>query len=203
MIFTNSPTLEVIFICGPYKTGTSLLAFEIEKLGFFNPASESNRYEKGHGYYDNYYSTKECIYVRHINQNIIKKKGNRFRFIQSEMNFDIIEYLCSFNKPCVIKDPLFVYTLHIWLYNISLIGFKPKVYFTFRNNEELLRSWMHAYHTRGLFKENNAIIYKMKEKQFFQINYCSYYKIPFFLWTYSSNNFSNESKKIQPQNFFK
>jgi len=170
-----------------YKTGTSLLASQIEDLGYFNPASESNKFEKGHGSLDNYYLTKECKIVRHINQSVINKKSNRFRIIESDINLDILNFLDYYRFPLVLKDPLFVYTLNIWLYNVSLIGYKPLVYFTFRNEQEMINSWMHAYHTRGLYKDNKEIISKMKEKQIFQINYCRYKQIPYSTYSHKSN----------------
>lgn len=187
MDFKQEYSTEIIFICGLYKTGTSLLATQIENLGYYNPASESNRFEKGHGILDNYYLTKECVNVRRINQNIINKKSNRFRLIENEINSDIIDYLTSIKKSLVLKDPLFVFTLNVWLYNISILGLKPKVYFTFRNERELLRSWLHAYHTKGLYKDEKSIIIQMQKKQLFQIDNCVWNNVPFNTYTYSSN----------------
>jgi hypothetical protein len=170
---------NVVLICGPYKTGTSLLASKLENQGYYNPSTLSNSNEHGHGRMDNYYLTKECVEVRRINNKIISQKPQRFRYVPEYINLEILNYLNELNVPYVLKDPLFVFTLHIWLHNLQILKKKAKVYFTFRDRTELLKSWLHAYHTRGLYNDNKSIIEQMIQYQNYQILYCKQHNFPF------------------------
>lgn len=179
---------NAILICGLYKSGTSLLASEIEKQGFYNPSILSNSNERGHGRLDNYYLTKECIEVRRINNKIVSSKSNRFTYIPESINIEILNYLDVIGVSFVLKDPLFVFTLNIWLFNLQILQSNIKVYFTFRDRTEMYKSWMHAYHTRGLYKDDNSIIDQMIKFQNYQILYCKQHKIPFEFYYHKTNN---------------
>jgi len=161
---------DFIFICGPYKTGTSLITNLAEVAGYNNPAKTNNSNEIGKGLTRNYF-TNECIITREINNDILTSSNllsfNKIFKIAIDRNHcdtnisNIIQFISSFDVPTVLKDGQLAYTLHLWIYACKLLRKNVAVCFTNRDTKELLRAWNKAYYTKYLLGQNNEAIYNM------------------------------------------
>jgi hypothetical protein len=137
---------DVVFVCGTYKSGTSLAAALLNRVGFANPANLSNPTERGYGTTIPRYHTLECQIARTINVGLV---GGR-RASASAARRAIRDYLHEIRRPAVVKDPRFVYTLEPWLMAVLLEGWQPGVIFTTRPHEALTAAWDAAPLTRPL-----------------------------------------------------
>jgi hypothetical protein len=179
---------DIIFICGAYKSGTSLITHLLEKKDFYNPASFNNTRERGKGL-SQWYMTKECAVTRKINQTILSSSGihNYTRVISlAELKFKFKEahlleikgFLLGLPPHSVLKDPQFTYTLYYWLEACKLIRRRPMVYFTERPREELISAWNEAYFTRSLLNRNPYAMENVLYMQQYQKLICDSASVP-------------------------
>ena len=136
---------EIVFICGLYKTGTSLLTQIIEtNLKYFNPSVNTNPNERGYGQKKDRYHTRECKELRSLNSELINstKKDEKLLY----------KFLETLQKPSVLKDPQFCFTLSDWYEKAVEMSFNPLIVFTSRGLEETKESWLFAPYTKGLFE---------------------------------------------------
>jgi hypothetical protein len=137
---------DVILVCGLYKTGTSLLTEIIENsFSFKNPASKTNPYGMTIGVTTPRYYTRECLVLRRLNAHLMLGKKN---------SIDIKAYLTNLEKPTVIKDGQFCFTLSLWQDVLNSLDYKVLTLFTCRNKKDIIHSWDNARHRNGLLKGN-------------------------------------------------
>lgn len=156
--------VDVLFVCGMYKSGTSLAVHMAEKAGYRNIAKETNPHERGFGISVTRYNTNECGLLRGINERLLPSASDKFNAwvalalersanprTLSEANFRmILEYLSRVPKPVVLKDIRFIYTLSIWLRACKMLRLTYRVAFTHRNQDSLIEAWEHAPFTKDI-----------------------------------------------------
>src|SRR5215208_4217470 len=152
-----APEFQVVFICGLFKTGSSLLTKILSESGYLDPSRLSNPQERGYSTSGGRYLTRECSLVRKINERLLHRAAQepaRDDYGTSSsrpLNLSRpIDYLDLWSFPVVLKDPQFVYTLQPWLKAAKQLGLSTAVYFTYRRQEELTAAWMEAPFTRKL-----------------------------------------------------
>lgn len=150
---------DLIFVCGLYKTGTSLITEFIEnKLGFINPSAVTNNYERAYGKMVDRYYTRECKILRALNSELINSE------IVEDNKME--DYLLNLDLPSILKDPQFCLTLNYWYPLAIKIGYNPLIIFTSRNHEEIEISWKFAPYTRKLINNGQFnLFYNAFEKQ--------------------------------------
>lgn len=165
----------VFIICGLYKTGTSLLAHKLEtKYKLFNPAKITNSQERGYGTKGNRYFTLECAELREINLKIKELKEQRKHFTKSAIS----DYLYKWPVPLILKDPLFSFTLQDWITVIVKNNFDFYIFFTHRNENDVIKSWKFAPYTSKIYNQKLFDNYKNEfeiQKQFIIKNYSDKY----------------------------
>lgn len=170
---------DVTFVCGVYKSGTSLLTKILSNSFYFDPSTVTNPYEHGYGISKMRYLTRECKIVRKINENLLPKhlftnsnilsaikiSGYNTR-LSSEIAYPE-DYLRLWQVPIVIKDPQLVYTLHAWINAALKLNKKVCVCFTIRSIEELREAWLHAPFTHTLaLKRMHKNMIRLQEEQY-------------------------------------
>lgn len=157
---------DIIFICGPYKTGTSLAADRLVGIGYHNPAFSNNQNEMGHGLSKKYF-THECLVTRSLNEEILQRNnlaGFKKVISSDALHFTsdkIIAYLSSLNQPTILKDGQFLYTLKVWVNACNQLKKKYKVIFTSRDRDELSMAWKKGYFTSSLLNYNDNTLQNM------------------------------------------
>ncbi|MCW3090475.1 MAG: hypothetical protein JWP81_1544 [Ferruginibacter sp.] len=143
---------EIVFICGLYKTGTSLLTQLIETdLRYFNPSASTNPNERGYGRKKERYHTRECKQLRSLNLGFINSSKIDER--------SIFNYLDTLQKPSVLKDPQFCFTLCDWYEKAIAMNFNPLIIFTNRELVEIKESWSFAPYTKGLLENGKLDLF--------------------------------------------
>lgn len=154
--------VDVLFVCGIYKSGTSLAVHLAEKVGYINIAKQTNPHERGFGVSVARYNTNECGILRRINEKLLPSARDKINVWDAlerranpktltEANFRmILEYLSCTPKPLVLKDIRFIYTLPIWLRACKMLGLSYRLVFTHRNQDSLIEAWEHAPFTREI-----------------------------------------------------
>ena len=154
--------VDVLFVCGMYKSGTSLAVHLAEKEGYRNIAKETNPHERGFGISVTRYNTNECGLLRGINEKLLPSARDKFNVLvalersanpkmPTATNFrKILEYLSCVPRPVVLKDIRFIYTLPIWLRACKMLGLTYRVAFTHRDQDSLIEAWEHAPFTREI-----------------------------------------------------
>lgn len=146
---------DIVFVCGVYKSGTSLLTSMLSDL-YFDPSRLTNAFEKGYGLTHKRYPTRECSLLRHINTALLAtslRSSPRPQAARRTLRFSTIgpkEYLSIWKCPIVVKDPRFVYTLGDWIAASLTLQKSICVCFTTRSISELRQAWDHAPYTRPL-----------------------------------------------------
>src|SRR3990172_6485470 len=155
-------TFDVAFICGVYKSGTSLLTKILSNSFYFDPSTITNPREHGYGVSKLRYLTRECTLIRKINENLLPQrlsiasnvlsaiKNRAYTARRSSEIADPEDYLRLWQVPIVIKDPRLVYTLPTWIAVALTLKKKVCVCFTVRSIGELTEAWMNAPFTRPL-----------------------------------------------------
>lgn len=172
----SSLRFDVILICGPYKTGTSLLAKLIGQYGYFNPSSVTNPSEHGYSSNQDRYYTAECKIAREINKNIINTINingsiNPINF-QKSIFSEISNYIKSFTNQLIIKDPQFVFTLPYWILVARSLNKSTFVAFTYRDYDSLQHAWYSAPYTKNKLAEDPNCLSFMKIMCDYQIKFC-------------------------------
>lgn len=154
--------VDVLFVCGMYKSGTSLAVHLAEKEGYRNIAKETNPHERGFGLSVARYNTNECVILRRINEKLLPSARDKFNALvalesnanmktPTETNFRmILKYLTCSPKPLVLKDVRFIYTLPIWLRACEMLRLSYRVAFTHRNQDSLIDAWDNAPFTKEI-----------------------------------------------------
>jgi hypothetical protein len=151
--------VDIVFVVGPYKSGTSLAAGKFSLAGFFNPAQMSNPRERGYGTTVARYHTNECAWLRRVNDQLMpshaaREKRRLILNLNATGDFSPRRYLSNWRDPIVLKDPRFVYTLPAWLKAADLLHRRILVCFTSRESVKLEQAWRHAPFTRSLLRVN-------------------------------------------------
>lgn len=147
---------EVMFIVGLYKTGTSLATTLCEAGGFCDPSQLTNAAERGYGQTSPRYPTRECKVVRSINDGIVNHSI-------SDAVKEAETYLAAWDKPIVLKDPRFVFTLDSWLHAAQRLGRSCRVIWTWRLRTELAAAWGSAPFTSTLLDSEQLPLYQAAE----------------------------------------
>ncbi len=154
--------VDVLFVCGIYKSGTSLAVHLAEKCGYVNIAKATNPHERGFGITTNRYNTNECSLLRGINENLLPfvtdrpniiaaLEKNNYQKPPTEKNLRMmLDYLSYVPKPVVLKDIRFMYTLPVWIKACKMLGLTYRVVFTHRSKDSLIEAWEHAPFTRKI-----------------------------------------------------
>lgn len=180
---------DIVLVCGPYKTGTSLITHLLEHKGYFNPATWNNQDEHGNGLSQRY-MTKECSFSREINREILYwLKTPNFndiltpsilKYNYKEIHFNAIkQFISELPLGSVIKDPQFTYTLYFWLEVCRSLNKTVKVYFTDRTKSDLITGWNEAYYTKSLLAKNESSLISMRVMSDMHQDVCSRMNVPF------------------------
>lgn len=157
---TGSASGPIVLVCGAYKSGTSLATKLCEGLGFWNPAELTNPLEVGWGTSIARYSTRECLVLREQNLRIRGTGAELERSVTGTALLGVsshhlaltVSYLAERTRPLVLKDPMFAYTLHVWLAAARHSGRPCYVLFTRRPREQLRFAWDNAPYTAPLLR---------------------------------------------------
>jgi len=178
---------DIAFVCGIYKSGTSLIVNSLQESGYQNPSIRNNAHEIGNGLTRKYF-TNECIITREINSNILyRARLYRFEEILAPADIgqnnnsqllNIIDYLSTLSSPTVLKDGQFSYTLQLWLQACNILGKGYKIFFSSRNDNQLNRAWYNAYYTKSVLLENPQLKDNMITMCKLQLHLCKTLKIP-------------------------
>jgi hypothetical protein len=163
---TDEHSAACVFVVGPYKSGTSRLTSALEAHGLANPASSESRLERGYGTAVARYPTRESLCVRWLNQCCLRE-ASRCRlfastpiYSSSKLQLDILSFLSAMSLPVVIKDPLFIWTLPVWISSAEALGRRPYVFMT-RRLHNLRESWERAPFTSSLLREDSSALVRM------------------------------------------
>jgi hypothetical protein len=187
--------LDLVLVCGPYKSGTSLAAQRIERAGWWNPALATNPIEAGFGSEANRYWTRECRRARFLNERLLGS-GACFDSILSWTSYHwwlasqqrlpafsrLVYYLMAIGPKAVVKNPRFMFTLPLWVCAAGLCGLKVGVCFPARPGEELRRAWEAAPVTRSLLRAgwlSRMVRFQRWAKEFCQLSEVSRVMISF------------------------
>lgn len=186
---------EIVFVVGPYKTASSLVTSYFEVLGYSSPYQYDNPYEAGFGQFDTRYKTRESKTVRNLNIQILRDTGcglngstdiSRIK-CKPATAFDIVSYLRLFPRRQVIKDPLFSWTLPIWINASRIADRKCFVIFTQRAHD-LKAAWNIAPFTHELLKSNPSIIETMITSSEVAAEYARLVGVPYAYSLYDRND---------------
>lgn len=146
--------MQLVFIVGLYKSGTSIITKLIENMGFPN---FDDLWEDTVEGVNNNYLTQESESVNKLNDKIIKRYYStlyrlppfwlyRIRnriFLRKKIFADQIHNMIISQKSnkLVIKDPRFCITLPLWLSALDS-KFSIKVVFVVRNRDNIVKSWL-------------------------------------------------------------
>lgn len=147
----------MVFVVGPYKSGTSLLAELLAERGFVDPSSVTNPNERAYGLTVPRYLTHECATLRSVVDQLMPSRVVRGRFRLAGLpgsggGPSPEDYLSAWRSPVVLKDPRFVYTLPRWIEAAATLGRRTCVCFTTRDAAGLEEAWRAAPFTRGLLR---------------------------------------------------
>ena len=163
---------DLVLVCGPYKTGTSLITCLLEQRGYFNPAGFNNQHEHGNGLSQRY-MTKECVVARKINKEILYDASlSNFDGVLTPLNISksniyvtqinaVRQYISELPSGSVVKDPQFTYTLYLWLEACRSLKKTVNVYFTERTEDILVSAWNEAHFTKSLLSRNKSALANM------------------------------------------
>lgn len=152
-------TLDLVLIAGTYKTGTSLAASMCSGQGFTNPSELTNPNERAYGLSVDRYFTRECKVLRSLNERLLYRCHGDLPALKS--------YLLDWDRPLVLKDPRFCFTLSTWIVAAKELRLSVGVVFTRRLcQRELLEAWHSAPVTRDLLARSrfNAYIAGLNEQ---------------------------------------
>lgn len=161
---------DVVFVCGLYKSGTSLLTGMLAKIGYFDPSTVTNPNENGYGLSRLRYPTRECAMVRRINEQMLSSSTSRLSKQLYDPQIGPVEYLESWDFPIVVKDPRFTFLLPKWISAAKRLQKRICVCFTIRSISELIVAWDCAPYTRPLLAKKEHI--SMAEALQVQCKYC-------------------------------
>lgn len=156
----------VVFVCGLYKSGTSLTSKILEDF-FYNPAKETNPLGFGQARTGEAYKTNECNLLFEINKKIMNSN-----YCSNEYDELMESYILEWKQPIILKDPHFVFTIRKWLRVVNKLSLKFCVIFTNRNSNELYLSWKKAPFTSKLLIRNSIILKKMEFLNSSNVKFC-------------------------------
>jgi hypothetical protein len=148
---------DVAVVCGPYKSGSSLLTDILEEGGYFDPSRATNPRERAYGTTGGRYLTRECALARTVNESLLG------RGTTGRVALGPADYLALWPFPVVVKDPRFVFTLSHWLDAARWLRKSVCVCFTTRPAREIEGAWDDAPYTRGLLRRR--VLAAMNEAQ--------------------------------------
>lgn len=154
---------EIVLVCGIYKTGTSMLTELVENSGFYNPATLTSPFEEGVGRKGDKYLHRECSILSQINVKILSDLIHQKSYGGSL----VAHYLDDWKRTAeriVLKDPKFIYTLDVWIDNLSELGHKFCILCTERAKNEVFESWTKSPYTSYLLKKNKDSLNEMTAK---------------------------------------
>lgn len=160
---------DIVFVCGLYKSGTSLLTtiLETKEEPFYNPAQQTNPFGEAVSRDGGNYRTRECHLLFRLNKLLIRSANNQYNAIHS-----ITSYLNNYPKPMVLKDPQLLITLPYWLEGTLSSCYKTVVAFTARDKRQLQISWKKAPFTGRVLNKNGQAIQILLDYQQKQQNLC-------------------------------
>ena len=161
---------DVVLVCGPYKSGSSLLTEILAGNGYFDPSRLSNPGERGYGTRGGRYLTYECALARTVNQALLGRAP------AASGPLRVADYLSLWRFPVVVKDPRFVFTLPHWLAAAGRVGKSMAVCFTVRPAREMEGAWLDAPFTRGLLRRHG--LEEMRDAQLRAFAACRAWGVP-------------------------
>lgn len=155
---------HIVFVTGPYKSGTSLVTQLVEQRGFFNPASITNSNERGFNSNGGRYETRECSVARSISRQIyLDEKTTR-----PSKNKGIVGYFAMLenmtNSGIVLKLPSFLWTIDNWISKSKNLGFQVTLFVCIRDKDSLKRAWEKAAWTQNIMEFEPDRLDKMINK---------------------------------------
>lgn len=154
MEIEEANTNIVVFVVGLYKSGTSLIAQLVERLGFSNLDDLWDDYVEG---VSNSYLTNESQAVNQQNDKIIRFYFGKLHNLPSKNIYTILNKLLLITKlfnskitkivksqpeqRLVIKDPRFCLTLPLWLSSVGKYS-SVKIIWVIRDRSKVVRSMM-------------------------------------------------------------
>jgi hypothetical protein len=200
---------DVVFVCGAYKSGTSLLTYLLSREGYLDPSTLTNARERAYGQSTARYDTHECQLVRRVNEILLPTLNRRKSglLVSTIADSDVslaTDYLSIWKTPIVVKDPRFLYTLITWLAAAHSLGRTVTVCFTVRPQRELMEAWIAAPYTRSLFVHGE--LQAMQELFYRQRTRCLDWRVPCCMYELNSlkrfKRLSNEcgALRIAPPN---
>lgn len=152
---------DVLFVCGVYKSGTSLATAKLEAAGFCSTVNGASEGERGYATNGARYPTRECAETRRINDLL----GGFSTSQQQVIGIRKAEaFLSSAPGNVVLKDPRFVLHLPVWLRVAERVGRRPAVVFTSRKFSLIRQAWNQAPFTASLSRA--GLLSEMIDAQF-------------------------------------
>lgn len=161
---------DVVFVCGLYKSGTSLLTtiLETKEKPFYNPAQQTNPSGEAIARDGGHYQTRECSRLFRTNKLLIRSAFQQYNALRT-----IADYLNRYRKPLVLKDPQLLISLPYWLEGALYCNYKPAVAFTCRDEHQIAYSWKEAPFTKHVLHNNSQAIRILLDKQTQQKRFCT------------------------------
>lgn len=180
--------IDVVFVCGPYKSGTSLMASHIADRGYADPSRITNPAELGHGTSQPRYLTRECSIARAVNKRLLPKRTQlapsrldlhylHGKLLRRSSLRQPLEYLEAWKSPIVLKDPCLSFTLGAWLTAAAELFLRPAVCFTTRERRELEVAWAMAPVTRPLLPQGFHRSLEEARRKLYEL--CRSLEVPF------------------------